>query len=79
MFIFVCLNRLTNTRNGCIIINRNEQNEFPKTNKTIEKEVNTMTAEKLVEFYKLLSQLPPDKQNEIYYMIKGAALVAHNR
>ena len=43
------------------------------------KEVNTMTAEKLVEFYKLLSQLPPDKQNEIYYMIKGAALVAHNR
>ena len=70
---------MTNTRNGCIIINRNEQNEFLKTNKTIEKEVNTMTAEKLVEFYKLLSQLPPDKQNEIYYMIKGAALVAHNR
>lgn len=38
-----------------------------------------MSAEKLVEFYKLLSQLPPDKQNEIYYMIKGAALVCkHN-
>ena len=38
-----------------------------------------MTAEKLVELYKLLSQLPPDTQNEIYYMNKGAALVAHNR
>lgn len=38
-----------------------------------------MTAEKLVEFYKLLSKLPPDKQNEFYYMIKGAALVAQSR
>lgn len=42
------------------------------------KEVETMTAEKLVEFYKLLSKLPPDKQNEIYYMIKGAVLVAEH-
>lgn len=38
-----------------------------------------MTAEKLIEFYKLLAQLPPDKQEQIYYMIKGAALVAHSR
>ncbi len=35
-----------------------------------------MTTEKIVEFIELLRQLPTEKQVELYYMLKGAALMA---
>ena len=37
-----------------------------------------MTTQEWIEFIRLLRKLPDEKKMEIYYMIKGVAMVAKN-
>lgn len=47
-----------------------------KRNHMDNQEVEKMTTDELINFMKLLKQLPTKKQREFYYMVKGAAFVA---
>lgn len=35
-----------------------------------------MEIREIIEFFELVRALPPEKQKEFYYMVKGAAFVA---